>query len=226
VEPRIIKKTEAIEVLSDKIEGDLGPDVNQYIKDKVLHSVRWNWNILFPDLARPPISKQGTVAIEFSILKDGTIGGMKLVGSTADVSQHPETLIVRVQMERAAWGSIFNSTPFPPLPKEFTGSFLPLRLLFDYNTGAKKPGFTISPLEASVDVSSTQQFLAVDNGKDAIVTWSIDGCNEDCGTISSTGLYTAGPKVSSPPKVTVRASLTSNSAYNVSATVTVVAPKP
>jgi hypothetical protein len=47
---------------------------------------------------------------------------MALAGTSGDVS-----------LDRAAWGGITASNPFPPLPKEFGGSYLSLRFRFYYN---------------------------------------------------------------------------------------------
>jgi outer membrane biosynthesis protein TonB len=38
-----------------------------------------------------------------------------------------------VALDRAAWGGITASNPFPPLPDEFGGSYLALRFHFYYN---------------------------------------------------------------------------------------------
>ena len=38
-----------------------------------------------------------------------------------------------VALDRPAWGGITASNPFPPLPSEFTGPFLALRIRFYYN---------------------------------------------------------------------------------------------
>lgn len=106
-----------LEVLSDAMGVDFGP----YLA-RVLHDVRQNWYLLIPEVARAPIMKQGKVAIEFAILKDGKVASMVLAGSSGDVS-----------LDRAAWGGITNSNPFPPLPAEFRGSYLALRFRFYYN---------------------------------------------------------------------------------------------
>ena len=106
-----------MEILSDTMGVDFGPYLN-----RVLQNVRQNWYILIPEVARPPIMKQGKVAIEFAILKDGSVAGMKLAGSSDDVA-----------LDRAAWGSITNSNPFPPLPAEFGGQYLALRFYYYYN---------------------------------------------------------------------------------------------
>jgi len=70
------------------------------------------------------------------------------------------------------------------------------------------------------------QLRALENYKDTTVTWSIVDCNSDCGTISSTGLYTAPPKLPKLQNVKINAERTSSPHYNVAATVTVVASGP
>jgi len=106
-----------MEILSDTLGVDFGP----YL-ERVLHDVRENWYNLIPDAARSPLLKKGRVAIEFAILKDGSVAGMKLEGPSGDVS-----------LDRAAWGGITASNPFPPLPNEFSGQYLLLRFHFYYN---------------------------------------------------------------------------------------------
>jgi TonB family protein len=106
-----------LEVLSDTMGVDFGP----YLA-RVLHDVRNNWYNLIPEVARAPLMKKGKVAIEFAILKDGSVAGLKLDAPSGDVS-----------LDRAAWGGITASNPFPPLPNEFGGQYLLLRFRFYYN---------------------------------------------------------------------------------------------
>lgn len=106
-----------LEVLSDTMGVDFGP----YLA-RVLHDVKMNWYNLIPESARAPIMKKGNVGIEFAILKDGSVAGMKLVYSSGDVA-----------LDRGAWGGITASNPFPPLPNEFGGQYLALRFKFLYN---------------------------------------------------------------------------------------------
>ncbi len=47
---------------------------------------------------------------------------MRLVGQSGDIA-----------LDRAAWGGITASNPFPPLPSEFHGNYLALRFHFFYN---------------------------------------------------------------------------------------------
>ena len=106
-----------MDILSDTMGVDFGPYLS-----RVLHAVRLNWYNLIPEEARAPLMKKGKVAIEFAILKNGQVAGMKLVGPSGDIS-----------LDRAAWGGITGSNPFPPLPPEFRGQYLALRFHFYYN---------------------------------------------------------------------------------------------
>jgi len=106
-----------LDVLSDTMGVDFGP----YLQ-RVLHDVKMNWYNLIPEAARAPIMKKGKVSIEFAILKDGRVAGMRLDSSSGDVA-----------LDRGAWGGITASNPFPPLPKEFGGQYLALRFRFYYN---------------------------------------------------------------------------------------------
>jgi len=104
-------------VLSDTQGVDFGPYLS-----RVLDAVRRNWYTLIPEEARAPLMKRGKLAIEFVILPDGKIAGMRLVAPSGDVS-----------LDRAAWGGITGSNPFAPLPSEFHGPYLALRFRFYYN---------------------------------------------------------------------------------------------
>lgn len=111
------RAVENMDILTDTMGVDFGP----YLK-RVLHDVKENWYRVIPESAEPPISKKGKVAIQFLILKDGSVGGMKLEGPSGDIA-----------LDRAAWAGITGSNPFPPLPGEFPGKYLGLRIYFFYN---------------------------------------------------------------------------------------------
>jgi TonB family protein len=104
----------ALEILSDTQGVDFGP----YLQ-RVLQDVRENWYHLIPPSAE---MKKGKLAIEFAITKDGQVAGMKLIATSGDTA-----------LDRAAWGGITASDPFPPLPTEFGGQYLALRFRFYYN---------------------------------------------------------------------------------------------
>lgn len=103
-----------LEILSDTQGVDFGP----YLQ-RILEDVRENWYRLIPESAE---MKKGKLAIEFAITKDGKIADMRLVATSNDVA-----------LDRAAWGGITASNPFPPLPSEFNGPYLALRFRFYYN---------------------------------------------------------------------------------------------
>jgi len=105
------------EITSDTMGVDFGP----YMQ-RVLHDVKKNWYEVIPQSAMPPILKKGKVSIEFVILKNGQIAGMRYVSGSGDVA-----------LDRAAYGGITSSNPFPPLPREFAGQYLGLRFTFFYN---------------------------------------------------------------------------------------------
>lgn len=114
------KATKAVgelDVLSDTMGVDFGPYLS-----RVLHDVKENWYNLIPEVARAPIMKKGKVSIEFAILKNGKVAGLRYVTSSGDVA-----------LDRAAYGGITGSNPFPPLPAEFGGQYLALRFHFFYN---------------------------------------------------------------------------------------------
>ena len=106
-----------LDILTDTMGVDFGP----YLQ-RVLHDVKMNWYNLIPESARAPIMKKGKVSIEFAIMKDGSVAGMKLIATSGDVA-----------LDRGAWGGITASNPFPPLPNEFGGQYLALRFHFFYN---------------------------------------------------------------------------------------------
>ena len=105
------------EILTDTMGVDFGPYMT-----RIVQIVKQNWYSIMPPSVYPPIFKQGKLAIEFVIMKDGTVRGLVYDTSSGDVG-----------LDRAAYGSITASTPFPPLPKEFPGKLLGLRFYYFYN---------------------------------------------------------------------------------------------
>jgi len=103
-----------LEVLTDT----MGVDFNPYLA-RVLHDVKQHWYELIPESAG---MKKGKVVLEFAILKDGNVAGLRVAATSGDIA-----------LDRPAYGSITGSNPFPPLPKEFTGPYLGLRFSYFYN---------------------------------------------------------------------------------------------
>ena len=106
-----------MDILSDTMGVDFGP----YLQ-RVLVVVRENWYNLIPEVAKAPLMKRGKVSIEFAILKNGQVAGLRIVGPSGDIA-----------LDRAAYGGITSSNPFQPLPGEFKGEYLALRFHFYYN---------------------------------------------------------------------------------------------
>jgi TonB family protein len=201
------KLSQPIKILSDT----MGVDFEAYLS-RVVKTVRQNWYSVIPETAK---SKHGKAVIQFAIMPNGSVSGMALRGSSNDVS-----------LDRAAWGAITSSTPFPLLPSQFKGPYLALCFSFLYNP--TKPidtfsssgnsamsgdhpnadaGLAISPPSTQVPAGSSQQF-SVDNGP---VTWEIVGdqcAKSDCGSISTTGLYKAPAKPPQPPAIAIKATQT------------------
>lgn len=113
--PRADKRDD-LEILSDTMGVDFGPYLRRL---KVV--VQRNWDPLIPEVAMPPMMKRGSLVIEFAIMKDGSVQGMRLISSSGDAA-----------LDRAAWGAI-TSSRFNELPKDFAGDFLKLRARFYYN---------------------------------------------------------------------------------------------
>lgn len=105
------------DILSDTQGVDFGPYLS-----RVLQSIKGNWYTLIPEEARAPLLKHGKVAIRFLITPNGKVAGMYVEAPSGDVP-----------LDRAAYGGITASDPFSPLPHEFHGPYLALRITFFYN---------------------------------------------------------------------------------------------
>ena len=105
------------EILSDT----QGVDFSAYMR-RLHDDIQRNWNPLIPEEVEPPLLKKGIVGIRFIIMPDGQIGGIKLETASGDVA-----------LDKAAWYAITSEGQFPPLPKQFHGPDLELRVGFFYN---------------------------------------------------------------------------------------------
>jgi outer membrane biosynthesis protein TonB len=107
----------AFDILSDTQGVDFGP----YMK-RLRVTVQQHWDPLVPESAMPPMMKKGRVVIEFAIMKDGTIMGMRMISGSGDVA-----------LDRAAWGALTSSIPLDRLPVQYTSDYLLIRAAFYYN---------------------------------------------------------------------------------------------
>src|SRR5260370_978231 len=88
-------------------------------------------------------------------------------------------------------------------------------------------GVTVSPASATVQTGGVQQFTATvsPSGANQAVIWSLSGTGctgASCGTIDTTGKYTAPATTPNPPTVTVRAASVADSAKAAVAAVNVM----
>jgi TonB family protein len=104
-------------ILSDT----MGVDFSAYMR-QLHHDIQRNWDPLIPEEVQPPLMKKGTVGIRFTILSDGKIGAMTLETRSGDVA-----------LDHSAWNAITSEGQFPPLPRQFHGPQLELRVGFFYN---------------------------------------------------------------------------------------------
>lgn len=106
-----------LEILSDTMGVDFGP----YMR-RLRQAVQEHWDPLIPQSAMPPEMKRGVVIIEFAILKDGKVAGLRVINGSGDTA-----------LDRAAYGAITYAIPLPQLPANFNGEYLLLRAHFLYN---------------------------------------------------------------------------------------------
>jgi outer membrane biosynthesis protein TonB len=106
------------EILSDTQGVDFGPWVQRCLRE-----TKTTWDPLIPDEVNPPLNKQGIVVISFKVLPNGRLmdGSLKLEGRSGDSA-----------LDRAAWGALTGSN-YPPLPRDFHGPYLEMRISFWYN---------------------------------------------------------------------------------------------
>ncbi len=112
--------TTAADILSDTRGVDFGPYMKQLLQILIK-----SWAPLIPEEARSPINTQGVTVIRITIGSDGKLIAMHL----DERSNHDK-------IDRAAWGSIAGVKQFPPLPEEFTGPNLEIRIHFIVNRPA------------------------------------------------------------------------------------------
>jgi outer membrane biosynthesis protein TonB len=106
-----------MEVLSDM----QGVDFSAWLR-RMHDDVLRNWEPLLPEETEAPILKQGETYLRVKINPDGSIGDMHLDGPSGDVA-----------IDKSCWGSITSEGQFPPLPRQFHGPYLELRLHYMVN---------------------------------------------------------------------------------------------
>jgi hypothetical protein len=98
-----------------------GVDFSAYIT-RLLATLRRNWEVVMPESAR--MGDNGVVYTTFTIYPNGSV-------------QAPDPNLERTSgkepLDMAAMAAIHASNPFEPLPSQFHGPYLKLRIIFLYN---------------------------------------------------------------------------------------------
>ena len=98
-----------------------GVDFNSYIT-RLLAILKRNWYAIMPESAY--MGDQGVVYTTFQINRDGSV-------------PYPDPTLERASgknpLDSAAMSAIRASSPFEPLPSQFKGPFIRLRIIFIYN---------------------------------------------------------------------------------------------
>jgi hypothetical protein len=167
-----------------------------------------------------------TMGVDFSpylarVLRDVRQHWVELLPESARTKRGKAVLEFFILRDGSVHGSITMSNPFPPLPAEFKGPYLGLRLDFVCD-----PTVSISPTDVKVPIGESQQFSATlkTTRGGTTLNWTVSGkgcVGESCGTISATGLYRAPATLPDSPRVTVTAALASNLSETGTATVVI-----
>jgi outer membrane biosynthesis protein TonB len=99
-----------------------GVDFSAYLR-RLHDDIQRNWNPLIPEEVQPPLLKKGVVGIRFTILADGELSQPMILETTSG----------DVALDKAAWYAITSEGQFPPLPRQFHGPQIELRVGFFYN---------------------------------------------------------------------------------------------
>jgi TonB family protein len=111
-----------IEVLN----GPVSFHIRNYLGFGVLANIRVNWQRMLNEKGIIPTSDQKTFAVEFTVLKDGTLDSRKLGESSGD----PE-------LDRTGLDAVAKSAPFMAIPADFSDEFLKVRCHFYLNPGRR-----------------------------------------------------------------------------------------
>jgi TonB family protein len=113
-----------VDILSDT----QGVDFSDYIR-RLLATLQRNWYAVMPESVR--MGEQGVVYTTFQINPDGSVSA-------------PDPTLERTSgkepLDNAAMAAIHASNPFEPLPSQFHGPYLKLRIVFLYNVRPEQIG--------------------------------------------------------------------------------------
>ncbi len=124
------------------LNGPVSFHTRNYLGFGVVANIRANWQRAVSEKGIIPTSEQKAFAVEFTILKDGTLDSRQVVETSGD----PE-------LDRTGLDAIAKSAPFMAIP-EFDGEFLKLRCHFYLNPGRRIRSVSrIAPGAGSADIA-------------------------------------------------------------------------
>jgi Fe-S cluster assembly iron-binding protein IscA len=157
------------------------------------------------------VTGSNNTAVTWSVSGNGCSGSTCGIISSAGLYTAPGSVPSPAQVTVTA-----TSSADPTKKSTATVTILPTILI------------SISPSSTQVPVGTKQQFNATVTGtSDTAVTWKLTGtgCSgSSCGTLSSTGLYTAPATVPASPQITITATSTVDTTKSASAAVTIILP--
>jgi hypothetical protein len=105
----------------EMLTPDQGVDFNSYLQ-RVYVTVKRNWFAVMPQSVE--LGERGIVVLTFKIMRDGGVpNGEPVINRNSG----------KEPLDRAAFSSVRASSPFEPLPTQFTGPFIELRYTYLYN---------------------------------------------------------------------------------------------
>ena len=230
-----LKVTAAIgplEVLTDTMGVDFGP----YLQ-RVIHDVRMNWYNVIPDSARSPVRKKGKVVIEFAILKDGSVVGMRIWSrprGTFDLTVvHGEASQLPIRSHLYPPSSAASISDCVILPFYYNPDRADLGVLASpTGQSSSKSGIKVSispPDGGSVPIGGSEVVHATVTGStNTAVNWNVTGVGcvaSACGTMSG-DMYLAPKVLPSPSSVVLTATSEADSTVSAWVTIQLVKPEP
>jgi TonB family protein len=108
------------------LNGPISFHTRNYLGFGLLARIRQNWQRALNEKGLVPRSEQKEFVIEFTILKDGSLDGRKLVESSGNA-----------ELDGTGLDAVAKSAPFMAIPEEFGGEYLKLRCHFYLNAGRR-----------------------------------------------------------------------------------------
>ena len=117
------------------LNGPISFHVRGYLGFGVVSHIRQNWQHAVEEKGLAASGEQKTLAVEFTILKDGTLDSRRLAESSGDT-----------ELDRSGLDAVAKSAPFIAIPGEFSGQYLKLKCHFYLNPGRRIPAVSRATL--------------------------------------------------------------------------------